>query len=143
MSDELLGYIQTVRFDIEHVRPSYELTESDDPSGFEETLTVMVRGAVNLKLPGSTDFGIIHIKASRPMMSTSLRRIAEESSHGVGQLTATREGLIVQSILPFDAAWNIAAAIKAGQLGTAVVECQPIEAVGEQAFVRSVKFSPA
>jgi hypothetical protein len=135
--------LQSIRFDIGHVRPSYDLDESDDPSGFKETLTIMIRGVTTPSIEGASGFGLIHIKASREMEGTGLERIMEDSSRGVGLATSTTDGLVVLTLLPFDAAWRVADAIHTGQIGKAVVECDPIEGLGAKACVRSVRFMPA
>lgn len=135
--------LQSIRLDIDGVRPSYELSESDDPSGFDEELTVMIRVRTASQVPGSPKFSIIDIKGSRAMQSTSLQRIDGESSPGIGLVTSTKDGLIIQTMMPFDAAWQIAGAIKAGQLGTAFAEFDPTLALGERAFLRGLRFTPS
>lgn len=135
--------LQSIRFDIDGVRPSYELSESDDPSGFDEELTVMIRARTASSVPGSSKFNVIDIKGSRAMQSTSLQRIDNESCPGIGLVTSTKDGLVIQTMMPFDAAWQIAGAIKAGQLGTVFAEFDPIRALGERAFLRGLRFAPA
>ena len=142
MSDDT-SELQNIRFDIAHVRPSYDLDESDDPAGFEETLSVMIRGETKPSIKGASAFGLIHIKASRQMEATDIERVYSDASEGVGLVSSTTDGLIVLTALPFDAAWRIADAIHTGQIGKALVECDPIEGLGASSAVRSLRFMPA
>jgi hypothetical protein len=103
----------------------------------------MIRTQSDEAVQGSTDFGVIEIKGIRSMQSTTMQRIEAESDPGVGLVTSTKDGLIVQTLFPLDTAWNIAAAINGGQIGKAVIECQPIEEVGQMAYLYSLRFSPA
>ena len=135
--------LQTIQIDIERVRPSYEIAESGDLPGFEETFTLIVRGSSALEILGADNFGLIHIRGSRTMESAALERIEEESMPGIGLVTSTKDGLVIQTILPLDAALKLSGCVESGTIGKVVAECDPIEVVGDQSALRSIRFIPA
>ena len=134
--------LQTIQIDIKSFRPSYELAESDDEFGFDETFMLMIRGSATLGIPDADDLVVLQVKASR-MAGADWVRTEEGSVLGIGLLKAMKDGLFVEVFVPFDAALKVSGCLEAGAIGKAVIDCDPITAVGARSYLRRVRFSPA
>lgn len=133
--------LQSIQIDITSFRPSYELEESDDECGFDETFSLMIRGSAGSGIPGADDLVVIHVTGSR--MAGTDWASEEGAVLGVGLVKAMKDGLFVEVFLPLDAAMKVAGSLEAGAIGKAVIDCDPIKAVGDRSFLRRVRFSPA
>jgi len=134
--------LQTIKIDITSFRPSYELAESDDECGFDETFMLMIRGSATLGIPEADDLVVLQVKGSR-MAGVDWTRTEEGSVLGIGLLKAMKDGLFVEVFLPFDAALRLSGCFEAGTIGKVVIDCDPITAVGGRSYLRQVRFSPA
>jgi hypothetical protein len=134
---------QSLPFNIAGVTPAYDFHEADTDCGFDETSVVMIHLQTPTHTKGAAQHGVIHIKGSRDLQSTTITRIDDESSPGIGLATSTPNGLVIQTVLPFDAAWNIVNAIGSGLIKATVVHLDRFDDGHDRAFLRGLEFRAA
>jgi hypothetical protein len=134
--------LQSFHIDIKGFRPSYDIEERDDRDGFDESFRIMIRGSATLNLPGAADLVVIQVSGSR-LSGSDWANSDEGSVLGIGLVKAMTDGLFVETFLPFDAALKVSGCFETGAIGKVVIDCDPINAVGDRSYVRRVRFSPA
>jgi hypothetical protein len=131
-----------ILFTIEGSRPRYLIKESDEAAGFEEDFEIKLKVQADWNVAGVPGFGVIEIGGSRTLESPNLLRMEAESDPGLGTAFATKEGVYIRTILPFDVAWRISQAIGAGQIGSGSLRIDPIKAMGKAAYLRGLELRP-